>query len=199
MLILLIDRGYLLSNPDTVTFWQLTSFSLVDYMVTGQYTGSSPFGHCLSDPALKSQARSANGSCVYISMSLSSPLSLQPLQPTLGLACRDTCYYKPPSNSSMSSATVKRQIGDATFSAIGYGAMGIAAAYGPALPDEERFKVRPIFMELLFALTSPRIGPRRRIRERDHTLGHRRRLPRQRAPHWAVVRQSSKLDIRNCV
>ena len=98
MLILLIDRGYLLSNPDTVTFWQLTSFSLVDYMVTGQYTGSSPFGHCLSDPALKSQVRSANGSCVYISMSLSSPLSLQPLQPILRLACRDACYYKPPSN-----------------------------------------------------------------------------------------------------
>ncbi|KAM5541770.1 hypothetical protein V8D89_004499 [Ganoderma adspersum] len=41
----------------------------------------------------------------------------------------------------MSTAVVKRQIGDAPLSAIGYGAMGISAAYGPALPDEERFKV----------------------------------------------------------
>ncbi|KAI1788102.1 NADP-dependent oxidoreductase domain-containing protein [Ganoderma leucocontextum] len=36
---------------------------------------------------------------------------------------------------------VKRQIGEAKFSAIGYGAMGLAVAYGPALPDEERLKV----------------------------------------------------------
>ena len=42
---------------------------------------------------------------------------------------------------SMSTATVKRQIGDATFPAIGYGVMGLSVAYGPALPDEERFKV----------------------------------------------------------
>ncbi|KAI0711525.1 Aldo/keto reductase [Earliella scabrosa] len=34
-----------------------------------------------------------------------------------------------------------RTIGDSTFPALGYGAMGIAAFYGPALPDEERFKI----------------------------------------------------------
>ena len=34
-----------------------------------------------------------------------------------------------------------RKIGDADVTAIGYGAMGIAAAYGDILTEEERFKV----------------------------------------------------------
>jgi len=34
-----------------------------------------------------------------------------------------------------------RKIGATTVSAIGYGAMGIAAAYGTPHADEERFKV----------------------------------------------------------
>ena len=34
-----------------------------------------------------------------------------------------------------------RKIGDANVSAIGYGAMGIAAFYGSTLSDEERLKV----------------------------------------------------------
>ncbi|KIM70472.1 hypothetical protein SCLCIDRAFT_100706 [Scleroderma citrinum Foug A] len=34
-----------------------------------------------------------------------------------------------------------RKIGDADISAIGFGAMGISAFYGPVEPDEERFKV----------------------------------------------------------
>jgi hypothetical protein len=34
-----------------------------------------------------------------------------------------------------------RKIGTTTVSAIGYGAMGIAAAYGMPQADEERFKV----------------------------------------------------------
>lgn len=35
-----------------------------------------------------------------------------------------------------------RKIGNTDVTAIGYGAMGIAAYYGEPLPDEERFKVR---------------------------------------------------------
>jgi len=34
-----------------------------------------------------------------------------------------------------------RQIGTTAVSAIGYGAMGFAIAYGKPLPEEERFKV----------------------------------------------------------
>ena len=34
-----------------------------------------------------------------------------------------------------------RKVGDADVSCIGYGAMGLSAFYGPAKPDEERFKV----------------------------------------------------------
>ncbi|TFY67877.1 hypothetical protein EVG20_g3780 [Dentipellis fragilis] len=34
-----------------------------------------------------------------------------------------------------------RKIGDTEVTAIGYGAMGIAAFYGPPMPDEDRFKV----------------------------------------------------------
>ncbi|TFY56508.1 hypothetical protein EVG20_g8898 [Dentipellis fragilis] len=34
-----------------------------------------------------------------------------------------------------------RKIGDTEVTAIGYGAMGIAAYYGPPMPDEDRFKV----------------------------------------------------------
>ncbi|TBU53099.1 Aldo/keto reductase [Dichomitus squalens] len=41
----------------------------------------------------------------------------------------------------MSSTILKRTIGNATFAAIGYGAMGIATAYGTPLPLEERLKV----------------------------------------------------------
>ncbi|KAI0777386.1 Aldo/keto reductase [Trametes elegans] len=41
-----------------------------------------------------------------------------------------------------------RKIGDANVTAIGYGAMGIAAAYGDKLPDEERFK----FLDTLYEL-----------------------------------------------
>ncbi len=33
------------------------------------------------------------------------------------------------------------KIGDAEFSPIGYGAMGLSAFYETPLPDEERFKV----------------------------------------------------------
>ncbi|KAF7974969.1 hypothetical protein HWV62_10705 [Athelia sp. TMB] len=39
------------------------------------------------------------------------------------------------------STAVTRKIGDNVFPAIGYGAMGIAAFYGKAQPDEERFKI----------------------------------------------------------
>ncbi|KAF7974978.1 hypothetical protein HWV62_10723 [Athelia sp. TMB] len=39
------------------------------------------------------------------------------------------------------STAVTRKIGDSVFPAIGYGAMGIAAFYGKAQPDEERFKI----------------------------------------------------------
>ena len=35
-----------------------------------------------------------------------------------------------------------RKIGDTEVSAIGYGAMGLAAAYGDHLSEEERFEVR---------------------------------------------------------
>lgn len=35
-----------------------------------------------------------------------------------------------------------RKIGDTEVSAIGFGAMGLSALYGPPKPDEERFKVR---------------------------------------------------------
>lgn len=35
-----------------------------------------------------------------------------------------------------------RRIGDASFSAIGFGAMGISTFYGAVESDEERFKVR---------------------------------------------------------
>ena len=35
----------------------------------------------------------------------------------------------------------QRKIGETEVGCIGYGAMGIAAFYGKALPDEERFKV----------------------------------------------------------
>ena len=103
---------------------------------------SSPFGYCLSNP-LRSQVRSANRPCIYKHVA---QLPAQPLPQPLGLACRGAryCSINLLQISSMSSATVKRQIGDATFSAIGYGAMGIAVGYGPALPDEERFKVRRI-------------------------------------------------------
>ncbi|TBU38744.1 Aldo/keto reductase [Dichomitus squalens] len=41
----------------------------------------------------------------------------------------------------MPGTILKRNIGDATFPAIGYGAMGIAVAYGPPLPLEEALKV----------------------------------------------------------
>ena len=34
-----------------------------------------------------------------------------------------------------------RKIGERDITAMGYGAMGIAAFYGTPLPDEERFKV----------------------------------------------------------
>ena len=37
--------------------------------------------------------------------------------------------------------TSTRKIGDAEFSTIGYGAMGLSAFYETPLPDEERFKV----------------------------------------------------------
>lgn len=37
---------------------------------------------------------------------------------------------------------LSRKIGETTVSAIGYGAMGIAGAYGKPGSDEERFKVR---------------------------------------------------------
>ena len=74
----------------------------------------------------------------------------------------------------------KRQIGDATFSAIGYGAMGISVAYGPALPDEGRFKVGRTNHsgDFVFIYIPPGTGPRRGIRERGDPLGHCRRLPR---------------------
>lgn len=35
-----------------------------------------------------------------------------------------------------------RKIGDADVSAIGFGAMSIAAYYATTIPEEERFKVR---------------------------------------------------------
>ncbi|KAI0634766.1 Aldo/keto reductase [Trametes polyzona] len=41
-----------------------------------------------------------------------------------------------------------RKIGNADVTAIGYGAMGIAAAYGDKLPDEERFKILDTLYEL---------------------------------------------------
>ncbi|KAJ7191490.1 hypothetical protein GGX14DRAFT_578939 [Mycena pura] len=34
-----------------------------------------------------------------------------------------------------------RKIGNATFSAIGFGASSLAAAYGPVASEEERFKI----------------------------------------------------------
>ncbi|KAJ3001355.1 hypothetical protein NUW54_g6480 [Trametes sanguinea] len=34
-----------------------------------------------------------------------------------------------------------RKVGNSEVTAIGYGAMGIAAFYGKPMPDEERFKV----------------------------------------------------------
>lgn len=34
-----------------------------------------------------------------------------------------------------------RKFGDAHVSAVGWGGMGLSAYYGPALPDEERFKL----------------------------------------------------------
>lgn len=34
-----------------------------------------------------------------------------------------------------------RKLGDVNVSALGFGAMGISAFYGPTEPDEERFKV----------------------------------------------------------
>ena len=37
--------------------------------------------------------------------------------------------------------TSTRKIGDAKFSTIGYGAMGLSAFYETPLPDEERFRV----------------------------------------------------------
>ena len=49
-----------------------------------------------------------------------------------------------------------RKIGDADVPAISYGAMGIAAAYGDVLTEDERFKVRlcsdlRVFMQPLTA------------------------------------------------
>ena len=41
-----------------------------------------------------------------------------------------------------------RKIGDANVPAIGYGAMGIAAAYGDVLSEEERFKVLDALYEM---------------------------------------------------
>jgi aryl-alcohol dehydrogenase-like predicted oxidoreductase len=35
-----------------------------------------------------------------------------------------------------------RKIGNTEVTAIGWGGMGLSIAYGPPLPDEERFKVR---------------------------------------------------------
>ncbi len=35
-----------------------------------------------------------------------------------------------------------RKIGSTDVTAIGYGAMGLSAWYGPTMSDEERFKVR---------------------------------------------------------
>ncbi|KAI0072149.1 Aldo/keto reductase [Panus rudis PR-1116 ss-1] len=48
----------------------------------------------------------------------------------------------------MSSRLPTRRIGDTPVPAIGYGAMGIAAFYGPVKPDEERLK----FLDELYAL-----------------------------------------------
>lgn len=42
----------------------------------------------------------------------------------------------------MAAALPTRKLGQHTVSAIGYGAMGIAAFYGKPLPDEERLKAR---------------------------------------------------------
>lgn len=36
-----------------------------------------------------------------------------------------------------------RQFGDAKFSAVGFGAMGLSMGYGTVESDEERFKVNP--------------------------------------------------------
>ena len=53
-------------------------------------------------------------------------------------------------------STLERKIGDSIVSPIGYGAMGIAAAYGDVLTEDERFKVRlcsdlRVFMQPLTA------------------------------------------------
>jgi aryl-alcohol dehydrogenase-like predicted oxidoreductase len=41
-----------------------------------------------------------------------------------------------------------RKIGNASVPAIGFGAMGISAFYGPTDPDEERFKTLDAALEL---------------------------------------------------
>lgn len=85
-----------------------------------------------------------------------------------------------------------RKIGDADVSAIGFGAMSIAAYYATTIGEEERFKVRSHWRRLCYVVGTHRTllhtALRRCIRERLHQLGHCRCVRRQRNFHWQMVR-----------
>lgn len=73
-----------------------------------------------------------------------------------------------------------RKIGAANVTALGFGAMGIAAYYATTIGEEERFKVSTISSVLFSVMNhnhlslSTALG--RGIRERMHQLGYRRRV-----------------------
>jgi hypothetical protein len=87
----------------------------------------------------------------------------------------------------MTASLPTRKIGAHDVSAIGYGAMGIAAFYGAVESDEERFKVRAPSISLDNLCTEDYVGSGRGLRSRMQVLGHERRVQRLGGPAWEVV------------
>lgn len=86
-----------------------------------------------------------------------------------------------------------RKIGDSKVTAIGFGAMGIAAFYSTTLSEEDRMKVCALGTGALSNVYAPNLlttvltAPRRIVRERMYQLGHCRLLRRQRSIDWEMV------------
>jgi hypothetical protein len=77
----------------------------------------------------------------------------------------------------MTASLPTRKIGAHDVSAIGYGAMGIAAFYGAVESDEERFKVRVHSISPVdISGTEDYVGFGRGLRSGMQVLGHERRV-----------------------